>query len=481
MCELSEILSEHQGSGFVVAPAGYGKTYLIAKSTARSSGRQLILTHTYAGVNALRRKMTILGVSDRFYRIDTIASWALRLSLSYSGTSKWTDERPVNNERWSALYEACSGLLDYSFVRRIVRASYDGVYIDEYQDCSVSQHGIVLKLSRDLPCRILGDPLQSIFDFSGQNPVDWDRDVEDRFERLGSLEVPHRWIQSGAGDLGVWLGDVRTRLEQGQPIDLNANHPGAVNFTHADADPQEIFRKQVTSCRYFKCEYDQTVIAIHKGIQEYKAKCHKLSRHLGGRYSSIEEVEGKDLFSFIRKLERAQTAETALKLIIDFAKRCMTAVGQNLPAGTLRGEHVNIHANTRNPDAARMANAYLAQTGSTAISNFLLALKHTSGVAVFRADLFYRTLGAIGISALHPELTLSEAAEKYHTEFRHKGRLVGRRRLIGTTLLVKGLEFDHAIVLNAATLSRRELYVALTRGARSLTIISTNPVLNPIE
>ena len=82
MCELPVILAAHEGSGYVVAPAGYGKTHLIAESTARSAGRQLVLTHTYAGVNALRRKMRILGVSDKFYRIDTIASWALRLSLS---------------------------------------------------------------------------------------------------------------------------------------------------------------------------------------------------------------------------------------------------------------------------------------------------------------------------------------------------------------------------------------------------------------
>ena len=74
MCELSAVLAAHEGSGYVVAPAGYGKTHLIAESTARSAGRQLILTHTYAGVNALRRKMRILGVGDKFYRIDTIAS-----------------------------------------------------------------------------------------------------------------------------------------------------------------------------------------------------------------------------------------------------------------------------------------------------------------------------------------------------------------------------------------------------------------------
>ncbi len=212
---LSAILAAHQGAGFVVAPAGFGKTYLIAEATARSAGRQLILTHTYAGVNALRRKMCALGVSDSLYHIDTIASWSLRICLSYSQTSGLQEERPANNQQWSALYEVCTRLLDQAFVRRLVRASYDGLYVDEYQDCSVAQHGVVLKLARDLPSRILGDPLQGIFDFDGQNPVDWTRDVEGGFERLGVLDTPHRWIQAGADGLGRWLREVRTNLEQG--------------------------------------------------------------------------------------------------------------------------------------------------------------------------------------------------------------------------------------------------------------------------
>lgn len=481
MCELAIILAAHRGSGYVVAPAGYGKTHLIAEATCRSVGRQLILTHTYAGVNALQRKMRVLGVSDRLYHIDTIASWALRLSLSYSSTSGWKEERPPDNERWSALYEVCARLLDHAFIRRIVHASYAGLYVDEYQDCSTDQHGIVLKLSRDLPCRILGDPLQGIFDFEGQNPIDWVRNVEGSFERLGALEVPHRWIQAGAGDLGAWLRNVRTRLEQNRPIDLNADRPAAVRVVRPNADPQALFQAQGNTCRYFQCDRAHTVIAIHKGSQEYKAKCHRLSRGLSGRFSSIEEVEGRDLFSFIRKIDRARTDAARLKEAVAFAKRCMTAVEQKLPAGTIRGEHVNIRLNTRNPEAARKANDYLAAPASVALTGFLLTLKQTAGIEVIRADLFNRALGVLGKHVLRPELSLAEAAEKYQREFRHSGRPVGRRKLIGTTLLVKGLEFDHAIVLDAASLSRKELYVALTRGARSLTVVATNPILNPGE
>ena len=115
------------------------------------------------------------------------------------------------------------------------------------------------------------------------------------------------------------------------------------------------------------------------------------------------------------------------------------------------------------------------------MADFLHGLSTLSDVQVIRADLFNRMSGVLKKHLLHPDLTLGEAAERYHAEFRYRGRPVGRHCLIGTTLLVKGLEFDHAIVLDAASLSRKELYVALTRGSRSLTIISTTESLNPAD
>lgn len=478
MCELSTILAAHEDAGYVIAPAGYGKTYLIAESTARSTSRQLILSHTYAGVNALRRKMRELRVSDKLYSIETIASWALRLSLSYSNASGWITERPDGNEQWSALYNACARLLDQEFIRRIVRASYTGLYVDEYQDCSTAQHGIVLKLARNLPTRVLGDPLQGIFDFEGQDPVQWERDVEGSFELLGRLDVPHRWIRAEADTLGTWLRAVRTRLEEGEPIDLTNGLPQEVTFRRV-GDEDALNQAQGNACRHFNCDRQHTVIAIHKGSQEYKAKCHVLARNLSGRFTSIEEIEGKALFSFVTRVSQARRNATRLKRVIALAKLCMTAVENNLSAGTKRGEHVNIQANTRNPDAVQHANEYLSHPGSPEIARFLLAIRNIPAVKIVRSDLFNRVMGVLRKHTLHPELSLAEAAEKYHGEFRYKGRPVGRRKLIGTTLLVKGLEFDHAIVLDAASLSKKELYVALTRGARSLTIVSTSSVLNP--
>ena len=476
MPELPEIVAAHGGAGYVVAPAGYGKTHLIADAVSLATRRQLVLTHTYAGVNSLRRKMRELRVSSGAYRIDTIASWALRLCLSYPGASGWAAPRP-EREQWTTLYRASSALLDQGFIRRILKASYGGVYVDEYQDCSPAQHQLVLRLARDLPCRVLGDPLQAIFDFEDESPVDWDGEILNNFERLGQLNVPQRWLRARQPALGAWLQAARAALEEGRPLDL-ARLADGVTIRHAeDEDALRIVQGNV--CRHFKCDGRHRVIAIHRGHQQYKARCHRLARSTGGRFSSIEEIEGRDLFSFITQLERARTNEMRLKKLVAFSTQCMTSIGDNLPAATSRGEYTQIRKNTKNPAVAAAANAYLSDPSSVGMTRLLNSLNALSDVRVFRADLFNRMNGVLKQHALHPDLTLWEAAERYHSEFRYRGRPVGRRRLIGTTLLVKGLEFDHAIVLDAASLGRKELYVALTRGARSLTIISTRATLNP--
>jgi DNA helicase IV len=48
-------------------------------------------------------------------------------------------------------------------------------------------------------------------------------------------------------------------------------------------------------------------------------------------------------------------------------------------------------------------------------------------------------------------------------------------------LLVKGLEFDHVIIVDVERFKRNDLYVALTRGARSVTVISESYILRPVD
>ena len=87
--------------------------------------------------------------------------------------------------------------------------------------------------------------------------------------------------------------------------------------------------------------------------------------------------------------------------------------------------------------------------------------------------MLYRFLNVLKIHIDGVGSNLTEAANKYQRDMRHTGRPISHRKLIGTTLLVKGLEYEHAVILDADTLDARDLYVAMTRGSKSLTIIGS--------
>lgn len=95
-----------------------------------------------------------------------------------------------------------------------------------------------------------------------------------------------------------------------------------------------------------------------------------------------------------------------------------------------------------------------------------------------RRELFYEMLRAIKGFESGDHDSLREAAWHIRNITRRSGRKLGQCT-IGTTLLVKGLEFDHSIILDADGMDKKNLYVAMTRGAKTLTILSRGQVLNP--
>jgi len=71
-----------------------------------------------------------------------------------------------------------------------------------------------------------------------------------------------------------------------------------------------------------------------------------------------------------------------------------------------------------------------------------------------------------------------EAARRVREEHRAGQRTVAQRS-VGSTLLLKGLEADMAVILNASEMDARHLYVAMTRGARRLVVCARAQHLLP--
>ncbi|MCE7887028.1 MAG: hypothetical protein DYH13_05940 [Alphaproteobacteria bacterium PRO2] len=201
--------------GYVIAPAGCGKTEAIVQGVARyCTGKQLVLTHTHAGVSALKRRFKANSVDQDKYHIETISGWALGWVKSYPVLANYTGNLPLpESGQWSLIYKGAATLLVQPFVQWVIKNSYAGVIVDEYQDCTIDMHNLIIALKTFLPCRVLGDPLQGIFNFNDPL-VPWTNVERDFSPNLGVLNEPHRWINVSNRGLGDWLIQSRTAFER---------------------------------------------------------------------------------------------------------------------------------------------------------------------------------------------------------------------------------------------------------------------------
>jgi DNA helicase-2/ATP-dependent DNA helicase PcrA len=106
------------------------------------------------------------------------------------------------------------------------------------------------------------------------------------------------------------------------------------------------------------------------------------------------------------------------------------------------------------------------------------AIEAIPGSIMHRRELWREMARSIRAFGAGGYTTLADAA----WGVRERGRSSGRRvehRTVSRTVLVKGLEFDHAVVLNADDHDGANLYVALTRASRTLTVLSGGPTLTP--
>ncbi len=89
----------------IVAPAGHGKTEIIA-NVAAMGRRALILTHTHAGVHAIRERLKRLGVPHVQVAVDTIAAWSMRYAHAFPGIAQPPDGMPQSSQAWTQIYLA---------------------------------------------------------------------------------------------------------------------------------------------------------------------------------------------------------------------------------------------------------------------------------------------------------------------------------------------------------------------------------------
>ena len=202
----------------------------------------------------------------------------------------------------------------------------------------------------------------------------------------------------------------------------------------------------------------------------------RFARQIPGAVT-VEAVDLRDLTDFASSLDFADPG--ALAQIMAFAETVMSGVGASdllRRIGTLRAGR----ARTEATSAETAALAFADDPGPRNAAGLLEAIGQQAGVRPYRPEVLRACLRALQACAADPTRTFQQAA----VDAREQGRLTGRplpARAVGSTLLLKGLEADTAVILHADdgrdALDARHLYVAMTRGARRLIVCSREPVL----
>lgn len=451
---------------YIVAPAGCGKTETVARASGlHSEGRQLVLTHTHAGVRALKDRLRKIGADKGRVRVDTIAGFALRYAASFPQTSGLPTPQPRTGDEWRAIYDAALRVLDRGLGRAILAESYAGLFVDEYQDCVVAQHQFVMALADVLPCRIVLDPLQGIFGFGGETLVSCETDVAPSFERLPALNTPWRWRDVNP-ELGEWLVEARGDLEAGRALNLSD-----APIRRGRASPAGKGR----AC-FDAANGGGSVVAIG----QWAADCHRLAARLRGVFTCMEPVECDDLMGWAERIE-GSTGPARAAAVADFAKACMTRVGSELaPAITSlhAGKTPAVLGSPEVRSAIQSLKGVASDPTLAPVPGAMAAIERIPGRVLHRLELWREMARSIRVFASEEHPTLPSAAWQVRDRGRHAGRKV-EHRTVSRTLLVKGLEFDHAIVLNADAHNAANLYVAITRGSKSLTVLSSGSLVSP--
>ncbi len=460
MTEFDEIvkqLSISKEPVFVEAAAGCGKTEAIVQAVKHASGKQLVLTHTHAGVAALRSRFRKHNIPEARYRVATIASWLLRYALAYPSMSGFTNPNPTRDE-WGKIYPAVLGLFERPFIKSVLQNSYAGIFIDEYQDCTFLQDQVIKKLCVFLPVRVLGDPLQGIFNFSNDRKVNWQTEVKTFFRQLPPLVEPYRWTKEGNNrELGDQLKKIRDSLINGEEINL-FEYSQIQWFPWSDQQEIQVLLN-LSADGYIAGIHAGQPVNIGNGKKEHLDRL--TGRHTQGIYQCIEEMDCYDLMKTAHNFDMALSSQNINQFkwaLREFIQEGVVEGVDGLQKIISRVDEIHSFNEIRLPQFIQDVLASVVRT-----------------LPVYRRELFVEMNRAAREFSTGKFSTFKEASYAARNKTRLNGRKL-EKRIISRTLLIKGLEFDHAIVLNADQMQNAEnFYVAITRGSKSLTILSAKP------
>lgn len=449
----------------IIAPAGHGKTEMIADIIQYSNGKQLILTHTNAGVDAINERLQKRKISKEKYTVTTIAAFCIKWCISYNITSDFDKElSPLNGgieakTYYEQLYYGAKKIFETLWSGSVLKSTYVGVIVDEYQDCIQVQHEIVLAMNKHLPVKVLGDPMQGIFSFAG-NLVNW-RNLE--FPVVDIVTKPWRWNKSNP-ELGEYLMTVRKSL-----LPVLTNQHCSIEIDTRNSYVQVLAPNSFTGYSHLKeISKFSSVLYIAKWPKQQLNFCTRMS----GIFQYDEKQDCDELFKYAKLLDTNYDVDLILT-VIDFASECLTSVNKELSSyiKKIKTNNFDFSRIKKHPDFRKTLEEVVPFVSKEAVLKILIWFSTNPVFKKYRAELFAKMIRSIKY-AIENNLTIFDASTHIRKDLELQKRYTGFKFLSSRTLLSKGLEFDCVIIDMTIPLSAKDFYVAMTRAMKQIYIIS---------
>lgn len=479
-----------KGKSMLIAPAGFGKTHTIAECLkhTQNKGKQLILTHTHAGVASIKEKIKKEGIPYSSYEVETITSFAQKYVLSfYIGKLPFEQENP--KKYYPFIINEAISLFKLAPIKQIVSNTYTGLFVDEYQDCTVKQHELILLLSELFPTHILGDFLQGIFGFNGEQLVDMlnPADMKDFLVTKYELDKPQRWLNGNNASLGESLKEIRRLLEDCEEVNLS-NYKASIEVVKMKKSDEflEFEVKSDTGGKIknplnkriwdLKKEYSLLMLYPNNEKNRNSAPRELFIKLFGDDFKLLEAIDDK-LFYKYSKLFDETTSKNISKDLNSILSKCYTK--KCLDYWFKNSNLENNELALFKPISDNIGKLK-KEINKQIIGETMRMIHSLPKMKCIRKEIISSVIYSLQEAYLN-NCSVYESMINRRNSIRRVGRkVIGK--CVGTTLLTKGLEFDTVVILNAHEFDcPKHLYVAMTRASKRLLIFTENLALSPYK
>jgi hypothetical protein len=463
--EIQNLIS--RSNAYVIAPAGHGKTEMLADIVSACEKKVLVLTHTNAGVDAIKHRFRKKGIPLKKANVGTIAGFYQRWCYSYPNTANFDvslSRIRESKEFYRQLYSGAKAIFEKAWAGKVISESYAAIIVDEYQDCIIEQHRIFLTLNSYLPVWVLGDPLQGIFDWGDNNLVDW--------EKLPWTEVkiktyPWRWKNTNP-ILGSYLGKVREEI-----LPILKHHAVTVRLKPNDSYLKMVDPSLCTKSELLR-EWSKYNSVLY--IADFERSQLAFCQQMGGIFQADEKQDCTALYDFASRFDSSNGAELLL-YVLTFASTCASHVSTKLKSYAS-------HLQKGSKDFSRIKKyteigKALSCPDDVSYDDLLRILKVISECKSFnfyRKELYEEMRRSIKY-ARDSHMSILEAAKHIRSDASLQKRYTGFRFLSSRTVLSKGLEYECVVIDMRGNLKAKDFYVAMTRATKMVYVISSNTTL----